>query len=1306
MSNNSQVSDIQESIRLLPEPYQAQYYTWLKKLLSRAKRNQPIDRSLKKLSKKLHADVSSYQQRSKNRPQAKLNQALPIYDRREQIVEHIQNHQVVVIAGETGSGKTTQLPQLCLEAGLGTAGLIGHTQPRRIAATAVANRIAEELDCPIGREVGYQIRFDKNISDNTFIKLMTDGVLLNELHEDPLLTKYEILIVDEAHERSLNIDFILGIVKRILGQRPEFKLLITSATIDLDKFSKHFNDAPIIEVSGRTYPVEMRYRPESYYTDIESFEQHTLAAVRELSREGPGDILVFLPSEQAIRHLADFLRRHLQKQYDILPLYSRLAKQQQMTIFQKHSKSRIVLATNIAETSLTVPGIRYVIDSGLARISRYSTRSKVQRLPIEAISQASANQRAGRCGRVAAGICIRLFSEEDFIQRPEYVEPEILRTNLATVILQMAQLDLGAVEQFDFIDPPLQKQINDGIQLLVELQAMREGREITALGQKLARLPVDPRIGRILIAAAETNALREVTIIAAMIGIQDPRERPSEAQQKADENHSRFKDTRSDFLSLLKLWQYFESLVDEMSWNQVRKRCIAEFIHYQRMREWREHVSQLLQLMRGLGYEVSDADAGYDAIHKSLLSGFLTQIAQYDPRGYYVAPRQVKLHIFPASGLFRKPPRKKPKEKPPIDSQPKSHNVAWIMAAEWVETSKNFARLVAEIKPEWVESFATGLLKLQQSEPYWSSKGGRAMIKESGLLFGLVIYSNRRKPLAQFDSKLAHQLFVQHGLVDKGFTTRARPLKANWQLVAEAEEIQYASRQHDLIIGRDWFVDWYQQRVPRSIHNAAQFDKWCNNLKGRNRDNFCYTLKDICDVDLKANRNQFPDTIQVGSVELAVEYRFEPGQTSDGIHILIPIIFLNQVNADDFQWLVPGLFEELIIALIRTLPKVKRKRFVPVPDYARALIERLEPDLSGNLYEQMASGLQRMSGELMSADDFDATNLPHNLIPTYVLLDDDESVLESSENIATLQAKYRAKVQQTVKSQDTVELYQHMPDSGIEYSTELQRGVGSLTVYSGLKLTEKGYQLVKSDDESQIRLWHEQSIISLVIKDSHKLIRDMAIHIPEIKPLQMIYASLKVADQEQVLHTTDTLISDLLTYSIRKQLSSKNTFVSDQNSYQVLLKLVNSSVIPDAIDLLSPLKETLTTLQVIRKQLNNMKGMQYLSAVTAVRKRLEELCYRGFIHISGEVLLRQYPRYLKSVVQRLETAIQKPLQERQRAVLWDQYWGKYCDLAEHKKSLDLRELLEEFHVMIFAQQLGTKKKVSEKRLKKLLVEHR
>lgn len=1304
MSSDITFSELRQRLKQLPESQQAEYSEWLKRLAKRARNKQPIDRSLTKLTQELDNQIQLIAQRKINRPEVHLNEALPIYEFRDEITAHILANQVTVIAGETGSGKTTQLPQLCLAAGLGINGLIGHTQPRRIAATSVASRIAEELGCEVGQQVGYQIRFDKQVADSSFIKLMTDGVLLNELHDDPLLSKYEVLIIDEAHERSLNIDFILGIVKGILQQRPDFKLIITSATIDLDKFSKHFDDAPIIEVSGRTYPVEMRFRPESHYPDIESFEQHTLAAIRELNREGPGDILVFLPSEQAIRHLADYLRRHIHKQYDILPLYSRLAKQQQMMIFQSHSRSRVVLATNIAETSLTVPGIRYVIDSGLARISRYSTRSKVQRLPIEAISQASANQRAGRCGRVSEGICIRLYSEDEFNLRPEFVEPEILRTNLAMVILQMAQLNLGAVEQFDFIDPPLQKQINDGIQLLIELQAMKEGREITPLGKQLARLPVDPRIGRILIAAGEQNALREVTIIAAMIGIQDPRERPAEYQQKADESHQRFKDSKSDFVALLNLWDYFHSLVDDLSWNQVRKRCISEFIHYQRMREWREHVSQLLKIMRNLGYQVSDAAANYDAIHRSLLAGFLTQVAQYDPRGYYLAPRQVKLHIFPASGLYKKPNRKQTQATSKPSENKRDTNTQWIMAAEWVETSKNFARLVAEIKPDWVEALAGSMLKRQQSEPYWSSKGARAMVKESGLLFGLPIYANRRKPLAEFDKQQAHELFISHGLVDRGFSSRAKRQQANWQVLTEAEDIQYASRQHDLINGRDWFVQWYQHRIPAHINNGAQFDHWCDRLDDKEGANFCYQLTDICEIDLQSNREQFPDMLTIGSVDLAVEYRFEPGQQSDGLCIKIPLIFLNQVKQADFQWLVPGLFEELIIALIRTLPKVKRKRFVPIPDYARALIERLDPELTADLYEQMANGLHKMSGEPISADDFNLSALPHNMQPTFAVLDDDDVTLNESDNLTVLQEKYQSQVQASVRSDEAEQYYDHFPSEDIQFTSQLKRGVGHLTIYSGLKCTDKGYQLVKSDDEQQIRAWHEQALASLIIKDSQSLIRDISTHVPELKSIALLYASLKQTALESVIIANDTLMTDLITYSIRRQLTEHDIFISNQVSYDALLKQIQACVIPDAIELLSPLKEIFSSLQAIRKTLKGLTQMEYLAVVNAIRARLEELCYRGFIHVSGEAMLRHYPRYLKSVMIRLESAIQKPLQERQRSVIWDNYWCRYSQLPDQQKTVPLRESMEEFHVMIFAQQLGTKKKVSEKRLTALFNE--
>ncbi len=1291
-------------VKSLPNRWQSDHLSWIKRLQRRHKNQQPIDKSLAKLQRTVSAELARWQRRKDKLPSSRLNESLPLYDHRERIVQLIDQHQVVIVAGETGSGKTTQLPQLCLDAGLGLTAMIGHTQPRRIAATAVARRIAEELNCVLGEGVGYQIRFDKKVTEYTYIKVMTDGVLLNELHEDPLLYKYDILIVDEAHERSLNIDFILGVLKGVLSRRKDFKLVITSATIDLEKFSRHFNNAPIVEVSGRTYPVEMRFRPMECYSDIETFEQHALAAVRELMKEQAGDVLIFLPSEQSIRHLADYLRRKLQKQYDILPLYSRLARQQQQAIFQPHNRARIVLATNVAETSLTVPGIRYVIDSGLARISRYSTRSKIQRLPIEAISQASANQRAGRCGRMEAGICIRLYSEEDFLQRPEFVEPEILRTNLATVILQMAELELGAVEKFEFIDPPMQKQINDGIQLLIELQAMEEGRQITKLGNLLARLPVDPRIGRILIAGAENNALREVTIIAAMIGIQDPRERPVEHQQKADEFHARFVDKESDFLSLLSLWNYFEQLVDEMSWNQVRKRCLAEFIHYQRMREWREQVSQLLRLMRGLGFEVTDSTADYEAIHKSLLSGFLTQVGNFDPRGYYLAPRQVKLHIFPGSGLFRKPKRVAKEVMQNDSAESKTQKIAWIMAAELVETSRNYARMVARIQPEWIELYAASLLKIKHSEPYWSTKGARAMVKESGLLFGLPVYTNRRKGLADINQPMARDMFISDGIVDKGFRSHCKSLLNNWDILSQAEEIQNASRRHDFIVSRDWFVDYYNNRVPAGITSGAAFDKWCKRMTDSDRDQFCYSLEDICSADIEENKVQFPDTIYAGSVELSVEYQFKPGQTDDGMHILVPLLFLNQINTSDFQWLVPGLFEELIIALIRALPKAKRKQFVPVPNYARALIERLEPALTADLYEQVANGLQKMSGQPMSAEDFVGIELPANLKPTFVVIDGDNNVLGSSTDLESLQGRYKSQLKQSVKAEQQETIYGSFPDSGFEYSSEISQGAGTLTLYQGLRVTEQGYQVIKSDDEGEVRFSHLQSLAHLVMNEEGRLLRDMSEQLHELKSVQLVYATLKETDIERVLFKTNDLFQDLVTYSLLQIMSTEKVQCTDRDSFAALVKLLRANTIPDALELASAVREIFKTLSAIREILDGLNGMKHLALISSITRRLDELLFQGFIHTSGDTLLRHYPRFLKGLLHRIESALLKPQQEKERSVLWDKYWDKYCVLPVEHKSTDLRHSMEEFHVMTFAQQLGTKKKVSEKRLKKLFAE--
>ena len=1298
MANSKEnLEQCEDLITHLPDNWQSDYVNWLRKLVKRQQRGQAFDRSLAKLTDALNKDIKRWQLRQDNKPLANLNTNLPIYDKRDELIELIQSNQVMIIAGETGSGKTTQLPQLCLMAGRGLTGKIGHTQPRRIATRAIAQRLAEELGTEIGEKVGYQIRFDKKVSEESYIKVMTDGVLLNELHDDPLLSQYDTLIIDEAHERSLNIDFILGLLKTILTKRPDLKLIVTSATIDLEKFSQFFNNAPILEVSGRTYPVEVRYRTQDDYPEAETFESQALFAVRELQRQGPGDILIFLPTEQAIRHLSDHLRKHLSGRTDILPLYSRLAQKQQMMIFGEHHRPRIVLATNIAETSLTVPGITYVIDSGLARISRYSTRSKVQRLPIEAISQASANQRKGRCGRTHDGICIRLYSEDDFNSRPEFTEPEILRTNLAMVILQMAQLDLGAIETFDFIEPPEQKQINDGVQLLKELQAMDEQRQISSLGRQLARLPVDPRIGRILISGSKLNALKEVVIIAAAIGLQDPRERPAEFAQKADESHKRFVDKQSDFISLLALWDYFHDLVEETSWSQVRKRCLAEFIHFHRMREWREQVAQLQNILRSMNFSVNSTPANYDAIHQAILSGYLTQVATSDPKGYYIAPRQTKLYVFPGSGLFRKP-QKKTTENPVV----KVDKPKWIMAAELVETSKNYARLVAQIKPQWIESLAGFLLRRHHSEPFWSKKGARAMVKESGQLYGLTIYSGRNIPLDQLDKAAAREWFIREGLVEIGFKTRSKPLLNNWELLEEVEQLQDRSRRRDLVVDKDWFINFYEQKLPDKIHNGASFDHWIRNCSEAQRNAFQYGLEDICKENIEQNHELFPSQIMVNTIPLEVHYRFEPGKEDDGIHIHIPLITLNQFDADDFQWLVPGLFDDLLIALIRGLPKAKRKRFVPVPEYVRAVKERLEPD-NPDLLGQLAKGLQQMSGEPMSADEFRQVELPSNLKPNFVLLNQEDEIIYESKDLSALQIRFKNKVQKTISADHPEKQYDNFPKEGIDVSLTQQHGLTEVTLYQGLKKVNNNYQVVQSDNQAEIQRWHEAAILTLCLKEHQKLIREMADYVQEISKSNLLYGSLKSSPVEQLDVEPKTLYEDILCLACKDTINESAAIYS-REAYEELVASMRSTIIPKAIELVSIINQIFDIAGEIRALIDKPSDLKLLAFYSDVKERLNELIFKGFIYHSGVDLLRHYPRYMKALKQRLLSGREKPLQARERLIQWQVFWDKYCEIKQQQRSAELRQQMEEYHVMLFAQQLGTKMKVSEKRLKELFRE--
>ena len=1298
-TDNYSIEACYELLSKLPDAQQQEYQLWLQRLKRRANKKQPIDRSLKQCFQAMQKANSAQSERLFHQPKVNLNQSLPIFTKRDELVSAIQNHQVLVVAGETGSGKTTQLPQLCLLAGRGQAGIIGHTQPRRLAARSVASRIAEELQTELGKAVGYQVRFDKQVSDNPYIKLMTDGILLNELHDDPLLRKYDTLIIDEAHERSLNIDFILGLLKNILAQRDDLKIIITSATIDLDKFSHHFNDAPIIQVSGRTFPVEVRYRTFEDYNATESFEDLALHAVNELIKAGPGDCLIFLPTEQSIRHLADHLRRRLKGDIEILPLYSRLAQKQQMMIFGSHHKPRIVLSTNIAETSLTVPGIKYVIDSGLARISRYSTRSKVQRLPVEPISQASANQRMGRCGRLEDGICIRLYSEDDFLSRSEFILPEILRTNLASVILQMTVLELGNIEQFDFIDAPEQKQINDGVQLLKELGAMDDGRRITKLGRQLAKLPLDPRIARILVTASKQGALKEVIILAAAIGLPDPRERPLDKQQQADEMHQRFRDKKSDFSSMLKLWDYFHDLADELSWNKVRKQCLREFIHFNRMREWREQVAQLTQLMKRTDHTVNTTNADYEAIHKALLSGFVTQVALHDPKGYYLAPRQIKVHLFPGSGLFIKKQHNKNKEITTTQTKTKPASAKWIMAAELVETSKLYARQAAEIKPEWIEQASQGLLKIQNSDPYWSTKMARAMVKESGLLYGLTIYSGRAKPLANTDPIQARQMFITDGILEKGFRTSAKSLINNWNLLDEVEQMEQMSRRRDLLVSKDWLADFYQQRIPEDINNGPAFDHWYRKLDAEKQQHFGYNLEDISPKDLTEQRQDFPKSSMYKGMPFELHYVFEPGREDDGLHIKIPLLVLNQVDDIDFEWLVPGLIKDKITALIRGLPKAKRKNFVPVPNYVDALVQSIcEGDTP--LHLQISSALKRMTGVAIEQQEFDQVELPINLKPVFVIIDEQEAIIDESRDLSALQNTHGEQVQSSFAQQDRQQVWQEFPDTKIEKQISIKQSAMEIPIYQGLKFSAEGVELVQTDSEYQANYMHRNSIINLLLRDNNKLIKELSEYLKEMDKVKIAYAGLpKLTESTQHVEFSG-LYEDLICL-LAEQILDDTGLCYEPEQYTSFQADIRAQIFPFIIEQQSVLNQIFEQSRNIRGNIDKPKDLRILAVAQAIKLRLNELMYQGFIHQMGETLLSNYPRYIKGVAARLETALNKPEQERARAIVWDKYWQKYLDLPTQYQTSETRMTLEEFHISLFAQQLGTKVKVSEKRLEQM-----
>ncbi|MFW5653664.1 MAG: ATP-dependent RNA helicase HrpA, partial [Planctomycetota bacterium] len=847
--------------------------------------------------------------------------------RADELADLIREHQVLVVCGETGSGKSTQLPKICLAAGRGVHGLIGHTQPRRLAARSIASRLAEELGTTVGEKVGFTVRFTDATSPGTLVKVMTDGILLAEIPRDRTLAAYDTIIIDEAHERSLNIDFLLGYLRQLLPKRPDLKIIITSATIDPGRFSEHFNDAPIIEVSGRTYPVEIRYQPPQ--RDEESGEEQDqsdaiLSAVDELYSEGPGDILIFLSGEREIRDMADTLRKQNLPQTEVLPLYARLAGVEQDRVFKPHQGRRIVLATNVAETSLTVPGIRYVIDPGFARISRYSPRNRVQRLPIEAISQASANQRAGRCGRLDNGICIRLYTEEDFRQREEFTPPEILRTNLASVILQMKALRLGPIEDFPFVEPPRRTMVREGYQTLEELGAVDpETGNITQIGHRLARFPVDPRIGRMLLAGQKEHCLTEMLIIASALSIQDPRERPMEKADEADKAHEKFLDEQSDFLAYINLWKQWRELSRKLSGSKLRRYCRDNFISYLRMREWQDVHHQLESMLREDGVRPNADPAEYNPIHRALLAGLLSNVGHLKNNYEYQGCGGIRFMIFPGSVMFRKTPK-------------------WMMAAELVETTKLYARTVAKIQPDWIEELGGHLLKKSWSDPVWRGRAGRVMAFERAALYGLEIYARRSVPYATVDPAEARRIFIRDGLVEGDIQTRGKFLEANRRLLDEVRDIESRIRRRGIVAEEEQRLQFYDRVVPDDVWDAPRFEKWRKAIERRQPQILHMKREDVLAMGLPPiEPADYPDALEIDGLRLPLSYQLEPGHPRDGVTVQIPVEAINQITEQRLSWIIPGWRLEKVLALIRSLPKQLRLNFLPAQEVAEHVSRRI-----------------------------------------------------------------------------------------------------------------------------------------------------------------------------------------------------------------------------------------------------------------------------------------------------------------------------------------------------------------------------
>ncbi|MEQ1311809.1 ATP-dependent RNA helicase HrpA [Acinetobacter sp. XH1639] len=1226
-------------------------------------------------------------------PQIKLNQDLPVTQYADRLIAAIQKHQVVIVAGETGSGKTTQLPQIAMLAGRGLTGMIGHTQPRRLAARSVSQRIAEEVGQKLGEAIGFKIRFNEQGSQDSIVRLMTDGILLAELTNDRFLSKYDTIIIDEAHERSLNIDFIMGYLKQLLPKRPDLKVIVTSATLDVNRFSQYFNDAPIFEVEGRSFPVEVRYRPISELSiigsdddEFDDFEENLPRAVVQAVEEcfadaeskghpEHADILIFASTEQEIRELQETLQKYGPRHTEVLPLYARLALAEQQKIFSPSGKGRrIIIATNVAETALTVPNIRYVIDSGFARISRYNYRSRVQRLPIEAISQAAANQRKGRCGRIAAGVCIRLYSEEDFLSRPEFTEPEIKRTNLASVILQMQSLGLGSLEDFDFIEPPDFRLVNDGRKLLIELGALSERKnDLTKVGQMMARMPIDPRLARMLIGGAHFGVLKETLIIVSALAIQDPRERPADKQMQADQKHALFKEADSDFLFYLKLWNTLQTSPDTQSENKRRQFARQHFLSWLRLREWKQTHQQLVELAEGLKLSFNEKAANYENLHRALLTGLLSFIAnKTDERNTFMAVRQQKAKVFPASTLHKT-------------------NTAWVMAFEMVETSQVYLRTLAKIDPEWILLAARELLKYHYFEPHWSKKAGIVNAYAQISLFGLIIEPKRMVNFEKVDQAAAHEIFLRDALTTGNLGITPPFLKHNLLKLEEVERVEDKLRRRDLVVDEETIYQFYAEKVPEEIASRRSFEDWRATVEP-DHPRYLFVEDDALWMNDRPTTQQFPDYLHNGQLRLAASYRFDPSHDEDGATVKIPVQALPQVDEKQWSWGIPGWRQDLIEALLKALPKDKRRNLVPIPDTAKKLMQGVDAvHLREHLFSYLAFALR---GEQITEKDFSFERIDQYLVPFIKVVDEKGKLIAQGRDLDELKARCRVETHRPVKQQKGE--FQTFPENFVFEASHKVTGVVvkqyqalvPSKVFAELDVKdESGVVIQTFNDQDEAIKQHREGVIRLLHMQLGDLIRQLKKQIS--KPLALAYSPL--GDRAK--------LEQMLVYATL-QVSIK-TLPKDTAEFNQLMADVKKQFLADGQKVLIDITEIFTQWQQIRRELLVLDQDIFGRSVDDIEDQLDLMSLANFVYSKPVEIWQEYPRFLKALLLRLDR-LPNNLQRDLAAIDdVDPWMDKVFKFKNDPKIKELYLMLEELRISLFSQPMKTKMPISPTRLQKL-----